>query len=328
LRRHRKLASTSLAAVTTFAVLAILACGGSAVAAPRSCNVGAYVISLYDFDFARGTFGADLWLWSTCPSADLKPLEVMDFVNATQVTRSLAATSEIDGLHWSYVKVSGVFRHTWDVRSYPFDRHDLEILVENTNAPASAFSFAADREGSKPSRDIHIDGWRVTGFAIDEKTYVYDTIFGDPRFNGEAESDYARLSVSISVARAKFFSFVKLVAGVYVAVALSLLAFLLGPYNGRRRTNILVGTLFAVLVNMRVSESVIGRTESVTLVDQIHMVAMVYIFGIALAGIYAQWLHDSERVEDAARADATGLWVAALSYVIVNAALIASAALG
>ena len=37
-------------------------------AGPRSCDVGAYLISLHDFDLARGSFGADLWLWSTCAS--------------------------------------------------------------------------------------------------------------------------------------------------------------------------------------------------------------------------------------------------------------------
>ena len=46
-------------------------------AQPRSCQVGAYLISLHDFDFARGSFGADLWFWSTCPSADLRPLDAI-----------------------------------------------------------------------------------------------------------------------------------------------------------------------------------------------------------------------------------------------------------
>ena len=94
---HKKLGAAVLAACVT------LAFASPALAAPRTCKVGAYVISLYDFDFAKGTFGADLWLWSTCPSADLKPLDVMDFVNATQVTRSLPATSERAGVFWSYV---------------------------------------------------------------------------------------------------------------------------------------------------------------------------------------------------------------------------------
>jgi hypothetical protein len=120
--------------------------------------------------------------------------------------------------------------------------------------------------------------------------------------------------------------FLKVVTGVYVAVALSTLAFLLGPYNGRRRTNLLVGTLFAVLVNQRVAETVIGRTESLTLLDEIHLVAMVYIFAIALAGIHSQWLFDHERQQDAERNDVRGFWIASISYVLVNVALVGSAA--
>jgi hypothetical protein len=317
--------------LATAGMVALVACSTLSAApvsaAGRTCSVGAYVISLYDFDFASGSYGADLWFWSRCPSPDLKPLDVMDMVNATEVTRSLAATSERGGAFWSYVKVSGVFRHAWDVRNYPFDRHELEMIVENTNAPASDFSFVADREGSKVSRDVVIDGWKIEGFRVTESTYVYDTAFGDPSFDGKQESDYARLSVGVTLSRTKLLSFFKLVAGVYVAVALSLLAFMLGPYNGRRRTNILVGTLFAVLVNMRVSDAMLGRTESMTLIDEIHILAMLYIFGIALAGIYSQWLHDRQRHEDAVRADATGLWIAALSYLALNAALVAGAAL-
>src|SRR5262245_55119666 len=87
-----------------------------------------------------------------------------------------------------------------------------------------------------------------TSFEIAEQTYLYDTIFGDPAFDGAGMSDYARLVLSVSIERTKLLSFLKVVTGVYVSVALSTLAFLLGPYNGRRRTNLLVGTLFAVLV--------------------------------------------------------------------------------
>ena len=317
----------SVPALLGCALLAAQASAEPGSQEPRSCEVGAYLISLHDFDLARGAFGADLWLFSTCPSPDLRPLEVMDFVNAISVARSLAATSERSGSWWSYVKVSGVFRHDWDVRSYPFDRHTLRIVVENTNAPASAFAFVPDLKGSKPSRDIRIDGWRITDFAIDAQTYVYDTIFGDPAFDGKEESDYARLVLSTSIERTKLLSFVKVVTGVYVAFALSTLAFLLGPYNGRRRTNLLVGTLFAVLVNQRVAETVIGRTESLTLLDSVHLVAMLYIFATALAGIQAQRLFDQGRQEEAARHDIRGFWITVVSYVAVNLALVGAAAL-
>lgn len=313
--------------------LALLAVASAAPAAaepataPRTCEVGVYIISLHDFDLTRDTFSADLWLWSTCPSPDLRPLDVADFVNATSIQRSLAATFERGGQWWSYVKITGMFRENWEVQHYPFDRHILRIVLENTDQPASSFSFTPDVDGSKPSRDIQIDGWRIDKFEIAAKTYLYDTIFGDPAFVGEEVSDYARLVISVGITRTKLMSFVKLVTGVYVAVALSMLAFLLGPYNGRRRTNMLVGTLFAVLVNQRVVESVIGRTEDVTLVDEIHLVAMVFIFAIALAGIYSQILFDREQREAAERHDRRGLWITAVSYVLVNAYLIGSAAI-
>jgi len=294
--------------------------------APRTCEVGAYLISLYDFDFFRGSFGADLWLWSRCPSAELRPLDVMDFVDAIEIRRGLAASSERDGIVWSYVRISGIFRHAWDVRSYPFDRHELKIVGENTDAPASAFSYVADREGSKPSRDIRIDGWKVTGFSIDAFTYLYDTTFGDPAFAGQSTSDYSRVVVSTAIARTKLLGFLKLVAGVYAAFALSALAFLLGPYNGRRRTNLLGGTLFAVLVNQRVAEAQLGRTESVTMIDEIHVLAMVFIFAIALAGIWSQILFDRNRQEEALRFDRRGLWISSLAYAVLNLALIGSAA--
>jgi len=251
----------------------------------------------------------------------------MDFVDAIEVRKSLAASSERGGIVWSYVKVSGTFRHAWDVRSYPFDRHELSIVVENTDAPASSFAYVADHQGSKPSRDIRLDGWKITGFSIEAFTYVYDTIFGDPAFAGKSSSDYSRLAVTASIARTKLLGFGKLVAGVYVAFALSALAFLLGPYNGRRRTNLLVGTLFAVLVNQRVAESQLGRTESVTLIDQIHVLAMVYIFAIALVGIYSQWLFDRNRQDRAVRVDVVGFWVTCVSYGALNLALIWAAAI-
>ena len=298
-----------------------------AAAAPRTCQVGVYLISLYDFDLMRGSFGADLWVWSTCPDQTVKPLEVADFENATQLQQRLPATFNRSGTYWSYVKVSGIFRHHWNVRSYPFDRQDLHIVIEHTADPSTTFSYTAYREGSKPSPEIMLDGWRITNFQIGEQKYIYDTVFGDPAFVGKKQSDYSRLVVTVSLARTKRWSFLKLVAGVYVAFALSALSFLLGPYDGGRRTGLLGGTLFAVLVNQRVAESVLGRVEQLTLLDIIHVVAMIYIFAIAIAGIYAQRLFNNGQEEPARRSDRIGLWVTSISYVIVNIALLAAAAI-
>jgi hypothetical protein len=294
----------------------------------KTCKMGAYVISLYDLDMSQGSFGADLWFWSTCDNKNLHPLDVMDFVNAKQLNRSLSATSERNGSYWSYVKISGIFRQTWDTRNYPFDRHDLQITAENTDTPASLFSYTIDRKGSKPSKDLSLEGWKLNDFKIEERSYFYDTNFGDPALQKDEKSEYSRLIISLPISRKRVLSFFKLSTGVYVAVALSMLTFLLGPYNGRRRINVLVGTLFAVVVNQRVVESEIGRSDFFTLVDKIHVVAMIAIFSMALASIYSQILFDREQKAEATRFDIRGLWIAGISYAIINALLVLSAAKG
>lgn len=299
----------------------------SAGTEPRTCSVGVYLIALYDFDLTRGSFGADMWVWSTCPDEKMKPLDVADFVNANQLQTRLTATFNRSGTHWSYVKASGVFRHHWNVASYPFDRQELRIVLEHTADPASTFSYKADAEGSKPSPEIDLEGWRITNFRLGQETYIYDTVFGDPAFVGKKQSDYSRLVLTVSIVRTKRWSFIKLIAGAYVAFALSVLVFFLGPYHGGRRTSLLGGTLFAVLVNQRVAESVLGRVEQLTLIDVIHVVAMVYIFAIALAGIYALQLHNNGHEERARRSDRRAFWITSVSYVIVNLLLLAGAAI-
>src|SRR5262245_51140138 len=130
--------SILVAGLCTFLAPAIAAAADSAK--PKTCDVGVYLISLHDLSPSSGTFGADFWIWSTCPSKDLRPLDVMDFSTSVRIDTRLASTFERGSVFWSYVKVSGVFRHSWNMSNYPFDRHVLGIVIENTNAPASEFA--------------------------------------------------------------------------------------------------------------------------------------------------------------------------------------------
>ena len=81
--------------------------------------------------------------------------------------------------------------------------------------------------------------------------------------------------------------------GVTTSTSLSRSAILSFYYETRQpslvsaRTRLLVAFLFSALINMQGCESVMGRTESLTLVDRIHLAA-VYIFAGALATVFSQ----------------------------------------
>jgi hypothetical protein len=95
--------------------------------APATCRVGLYLRALHAFDPGADTFGADLWLWSVCPSVGQQPLQTMEFVTAEDT----AVLLDVPGNpFWANRNVDGTFRHEWDERNFPFDRHTLMIDLE------------------------------------------------------------------------------------------------------------------------------------------------------------------------------------------------------
>ena len=80
--------------------------------------------------------------------------------------------------------------------------------------------------------------------------------------------------VTVELQRDSVVGFVKLVAGVYAAIGIAMLSFVMAPeqatvFSGRMA--VLVGALFATVVNMQVSNTVLGYPEEVSLVDKIHI---------------------------------------------------------
>ncbi len=118
--------------------------------------------------------------------------------------------------------------------------------------------------------------------------------------------------------------FIKLVAGVYAAIAIALLSFLMAPEQGRM--TVLVGALFAIVISLQVGNSVLGSREAVSLVDEIHIVALAHVLIAAVMGVISWRDYDSGREDRARRRDLVSLCVFGASFLIINAILIVLAA--
>ncbi len=289
--------------------------------------VGIFITSLHDLDLIGGSFGVDYWVWSVHPP-ELDPLENLELYNAEEADAELDLKAERGDQEWSQRKVSAVVRHDWDLSNFPFDRQVLDIVLEEGAADITTLVYSADAGNSGYNEDIVLEGWRVTDFAIEERTVDYPTTFGDPDIS--SGSSYARLVASIQIEREGATGFFKLVAGVYAASAIGLLSFLMVPHIAPifgARMVVLVGSLFATVISLRASEAVLGSSESLSLLDKIHIVAMVYIFIAALIAVFARKTCESGKEDLAKRRDRTWLRVLGISFVLVNALLISTAAI-
>lgn len=313
------------------------------IAAPaelsRHCRVGVYVVGLRDLDLVKSSFTSDFWIWAVCPSQDLKPLSSMEFVNAKDLKTAnegrverkdkFGQFSKQDKVYWYQKKVSGQFSHHWNVRNFPFDRHKLEIPIEEALNDTMTFTYTPDLKNSSYREGLQVEGWKLGRFALQAGKASYNTTFGDPSLN-QAQSTFSRLVVSIEIQRSTIVSFFKLNAVVYIGFILSLVTYFLdlnqtSLMSGRISAS--VGSLFAIVVNQRAAESFLGRTEAITLTDQIHVSAMAYILLAVVISIYARVLIESKREKSALWLNKIAAYFAGISFVVLNIVLITHAAI-
>ena len=297
---------------------------GGISAEAAGCPIGVYVTSLRDLDPAGDSFGIDFWVWSVHLPGD-DPLDSLEFVNAKQIETRLERTTERGDREWSRLKARATVLHDWDVRDFPFDRQNLtlDLGIAGSDAPACG----VDRAGSGYDKGIAPEGWRIAAFDVERHTRANATGFGDPARSGRSAQEHVLVTVELQ--RESVVGFIKLVAGVYAAVAITLLSFLMAPDQAPifvGRMTVLVGALFATVVNMQVGNSLLGSPEAVSLVDKIHIVALAYVFVAGVMAVISWRDYDSGHASRARRRDLVSLCVFGATYLLINAILIVLAA--
>ncbi len=301
---------------------------------PDRCLVGAYLVNLSDFNFSSHTFNADLWLWThTSPAQHRKPLKTIEFTNAVRISSALDSTTDKEGVRWAQQKVHGTFRHLWDFRNFPFDRHTLEVRFEESTADTSAMMYVPDTQNSSYYKDMQLDGWKITKFEIDRTPVVYSSTFGDPGLKPGSRSEYTGAKLRITIERTELTSYFKLTAVAYVAFLLMLITCFIHMDNQDRvldslgiRINLLGGSLFSCVLNMTYSSSVLGADDGITLVDKVHILVLVYIVLAAILAVFNRTMLTKGSSEHKLRQ--IDRWAAAFSivtFIAMNALLLTQA---
>ena len=301
----------------------------SYAAEPTKVKTGMYIMSLYNIDPGGGKYSADMWLWFNSPSGKFKLLKSREFLN-TQGFKSLTSDIEIKGdVEWASEKVKGTFLQDFDISTFPFDRHDLKIVLEESITASDELMFEVDAQNSTIDPKIVLEGWQITGFKLEPQTNKYLSKFGDPE-PGSATS-YSRIVATISLKRADNNIFIKTTMGLYIAIAIMLIAFFMRTdlddvFSGR--IGLMVGMVFAIVISQQSSETSIGKSITMTLVDRLHMYGLAFVFvAIALSLISRRHNERGYRYL-ATRIEQITIPIFGISFVLINYVLIVAAKAG
>ena len=332
---HRRLATAALRGLAAVVALVVaLAVAGpvrpARAAEPATCAVGAFILAVYGFDYAANSFDADFWVWSDCRAGQADPLDTLEYVNADTVTTRIQTQDAVGGEVWSGRKVTGTFRHVWDLRSFPFDTPTLRIELESGESDVTEFRFTPDSAATGYDPGMTIPGWRVTGFRFGEGTATYPTTFGDPRLAPGSPSAFSRLTLAMDLARTELSTFFQLTAVVYAAFILCMLTYALHLDRSIAlgiQLGLLGGALFATAINLGTARNALGHQNGLTLVDLIHIAVLLYIIGAAAIAIGSRVALERGRdLRQVARVNHAAGVLAVVSFVLLNLALILRAA--
>ncbi len=321
-------ASLLLCTLTAGMAAAPAATPAAAKAPPAQVKLGAYVVALYELNTNNNTFAADLWLWALHDKEqDLKPLKTIEPENARTFATSLDATEEHGTQRYHATKVKGVFSHNWNVVNFPFDRHELRIRLSEGHTEADQFVYAADVANTGVDPTVRLEGWQIEKVALVTSTRTFATSFGEP--DSTVGSTYAQAVLSIFIVRDAMGLFWKLHAAVYVAFLISLVAFFMDPSKDglfSSRIGMLIGMVFAVVINTQRIAATLGQTSAFTLAEKIHVVTLLELLAALVCTLYSRRLHTTNRGTIADRIDRLMALVLGAIYLMVNAILIFFAA--
>ncbi len=284
---------------------------------PDTARVGAYVISVHDINFHDKEYTARFWLWFLYDNPDFDFTTQLDIPNAKTIETPEAIVDTVDGKAWVMLKMKCVMKENWSVLDFPFDKQHLKIQIENSILDNSVLIFAPDYAGSKFDDEEAIDGWTIKNFKVGVRDNSYATGFGDPR-PGKDHQTFSQFTIDLDIERDAWGLFMKIFLGMYIAFFIACISFTPHPSEMEPRFGLPVGGLFAAVGNKYIIDSLLPESSSFSLVDTLHALTFIAIFGTLLVSAIALKQYDNGSKELAERTNRRGARFVVALYVLLN----------
>jgi hypothetical protein len=282
---------------------------------PDTVKAGVYIISVHDINFHEKEYTLRFWMWFVYDNPEFDFIKQLDVPNAKDIEIQEAILDSLDGKQWIIMKMKCTMKQSWSVHDFPFDKQFLKMHVENTLFDKQDLVFIPDRAGSSYDPEDVIDGWNVIEFEVSESNNDYLTGFGDSRSVGQ---NFSSFDVHIGLERSAWGLFFKIFLGMYIAFMIAAISFTPHPSEMDPRFGLPVGGLFAAVGNKYIIDSLLPESSSFSLVDTLHALTFISIFGILLVSAIALRQYDNGKKELSEETSRRGAWIVVTGYAVAN----------
>ena len=284
---------------------------------PDTVKVGAYIISIHDINFHDKEYTARFWLWFVYKNPNLNFSQQIDIPNAKEIEISSESIDTVNGQLWAQMRVKCTMKENWRVHDFPFDEQHLKIVLEDEALNVDDLVFVADTASSRFDNMEALSGWKVDSFKVTTDIATYNTDFGNPDPGVNAQK-FSMLVIEMDIDRKAIGLFLKIFLGMYFAFMIALVSFLSDTTELEPRFGLPVGGLFAAVGNKYIIDSLLPESPQFSLVDILHSLTFLGIFGILTVSAIALKLHNHDQVDRAHRINKIGAVFVMAGYILAN----------
>lgn len=223
---------------------------------PVEVKVGLYLLNMGKFDLLNGTYTVDFYLDMTSvpPDADMGDPK-FEFVNG----RASSIDRLIDKPGEKFYRIQANLQTNVDVRRYPWDTHELPIIIEPANRGKREIVYAVDHEQSGLDPAVKVVGWNLDGAGGIVRDHVY------PLYS----ETYSQYVYTLKISRLMLMSTLKTFLPVAVFLLISLISLLVAIEKLDSRVGLNTGMLIAsVMFHMNIS-SQLPPSGYLTIADKV-----------------------------------------------------------
>lgn len=247
-----------------------------------TCLFGGYVTNIYGIAPADSTFSARFWVWSLCPEKAWDPLPGLSFPGAINLAVSNNQHSYELGDYRHAELLQGQFYQQIDEHNYPFDKQDLVIEITPA-ANSNALQLTADTQDSTITPGMAIPGWKVASYRVIDTPRRFAGNLGNRTIPADGGHVKDTIFIETTLARSDQVGFLRAALPLWIIFLIGAVSFLRTDSDPERigaRAGILVGLVFAIVLNMSAVDAAV-YSAGVSMLDQLHILTMAFI----LAGL-------------------------------------------
>lgn len=283
--------------------------------------VGVYVIGIHSIDIKAGTVDLDLYLWLRT-RGERNLLESIEIMNGTITGKASYTRKKVGDETYHSTRISIKTFQNFDLRRFPLDKHNIMLLMEDSEEDNVTLQFVPDVGNTKVSKSVMLPGWQVGKAEISVNPYTYDTNYGDLSI-GENTSIFSRVAISLPIDRNGIGYFFKLFGTMFLAAAVAFLSFFIRPDDLDPRFGLGVGGIFAVVASNFVLTSMLPETHQVTMGEALLLLTMVSIFLAILESVISLKLWESNKQITSVKLDSFAGWIIPIAYLLACGIIIA-----